>query len=273
MKLGTTGALRALGLAAVIGATLIRGLGGGSAWASDALHHESWSWNGHVAAGRTLAIHGINGAIVAEPGTGDAVEVAAEKTSKRSDTRDVRIEVKQDSDGITICAVYPGKSTPCEKASFGFHKRADDVEVEFRVRVPAGVTFEASTVNGAVAARALRGPVKASTVNGRCEIETTGRGEASTVNGSVDASIGRLTANDAVDLSTVNGSITLRLPQDANAEIDGSTVNGSIQTDFPVTVEGKWGPRHMHATIGRGGAKVSASTVNGGIHLVRSVAQ
>ena len=26
-----------------------------------------------------------------------------------------------------------------------------------------------------------------------------------------------------------------------------------METDFPVTVSGKWGPRNMHGTVGRGG--------------------
>ena len=141
------------------------------------------------------------------------------------------------------------------------------MQVDFKVRVPAGVTFDANTVNGAVTARSLSGPVRAHTVNGTCDIETAQSGEASTVNGNVTARIGRVAAADRLDFSTVNGSITLRLPDRFDADLAGSTVNGSISTDFPVTVQGKWGPRSMHGTIGRGGAKLKASTVNGSIRL------
>jgi DUF4097 and DUF4098 domain-containing protein YvlB len=139
------------------------------------------------------------------------------------------------------------------------------------VKVPAGVTFDANTVNGGIAARALGGPVRAHTVNGACDIETSQSGEASTVNGSVRATLGRVAADDRLDFSSVNGSITLRLPDRFDADLSGSTVNGSIESDFPVTVKGKWGPRNMHGTIGRGGARLSASTVNGSIKLVQRV--
>ena len=27
-------------------------------------------------------------------------------------------------------------------------------------------------------------------------------------------------------------------------EVSASTVNGSMTTDFPLTIRGKWGPRH-----------------------------
>jgi hypothetical protein len=44
-------------------------------------------------------------------------------------------------------------------------------------------------------------------------------------------------------------------------------VNGSITTDFPLTVQGKWGPRKAHGTIGGGGRELSLETVNGSVEL------
>jgi hypothetical protein len=264
---------RTLRLLAAIGATLIGIAVGSDSWAGEpVLKHETWNWNGTLAAGRTLAIHGVNGEIVAEPSTGDKVEVAAEKSSKKDNTAEVKLEVVQDSDGITICAVYPGQGSACtgKSHSSSWHKN-NDTQVDFHVKVPAGVTFEANTVNGGVTTRALSGPVNAHTVNGSCEIETAASGEASTVNGNVRATLGKVPAGEKLDFSSVNGSITLRLPSAFDADLTGSTVNGSISTDFPVTVQGKWGPRSMHGTIGKGGAKLNASTVNGSIKLTQRV--
>jgi DUF4097 and DUF4098 domain-containing protein YvlB len=156
--------------------------------------------------------------------------------------------------------------------SFGFSDRANDVEVNFRIRVPAGVAFVANNENGAVRALGLTGPVKVHTVNGECELETAGSGEASTVNGSVRATIGRLSPHDGLAFSTVNGSVTLALPAAADADVSCSTVNGAVRSDFPATISGRGGPRHADATLGRGGAKVSASTVNGSIRLLRLAA-
>ncbi len=254
-----------------IGATLIGFVaGGGDAWARVAgSRHESWSWNGTLAAGRTLEINGVNGTIVAEPGPGDHVVVTAEKTGRRHDPALVKIVVQQDSDGIVICAVYPGKSSPCRHLGFGFDDRANDVEVDFHVTVPAGVALTANNVNGEVRVTGLTGKVKARTVNGACTIETAGSGQASTVNGAVRASIGRLGPNDELSFHTVNGSITLQLPHNANAEISSSTVNGSILTDFPISIHNGWGPKSANGTLGRGGARLNAHTVNGSIRLER----
>jgi len=60
------------------------------------------------------------------------------------------------------------------------------------------------------------------------------------------------------------------LPASADLEVDASTVNGSMSTEFPLTIRGKWGPRHMSGTIGRGGRYLSLSTVNGNMNLRRA---
>lgn len=259
---------RSLRLLAAIGATLIGLAVGSDTWAggNDGRRHEAWNWSGAIGAGRTLAIHGVNGDIEAVASSGDRIEVVADKSGKRSDPATVKIEVVEDSDGVTICAVYPGQGSPCTGKGKGSRNNSD-VQVNFTVRVPAGVTFAANTVNGDVEARSLGGPVRAHTVNGSCDIETSQSGEAATVNGNVRARLGRLDDRDELDFSSVNGNVTLLLPASFDADLEGRTVNGSIETDFPVTVSGKWGPRNMHGIVGRGGAKLSASTVNGSISL------
>jgi DUF4097 and DUF4098 domain-containing protein YvlB len=59
------------------------------------------------------------------------------------------------------------------------------------------------------------------------------------------------------------------MPAAVDADVSCSTVNGEVRSDFPATSSGRWGPHHTGATLGRGGAKVSASTVNGSIWLQR----
>jgi len=44
-------------------------------------------------------------------------------------------------------------------------------------------------------------------------------------------------------------------------------VNGSIETDFPLTVTGRLGPRRVTGTIGNGGRRLALETVNGSIRL------
>jgi DUF4097 and DUF4098 domain-containing protein YvlB len=67
----------------------------------------------------------------------------------------------------------------------------------------------------------------------------------------------------------VNGSITVTFAGDVNADVTASTVNGGINTDFPLEVRGRFGPRRVSGTIGTGGRELALSTVNGAIHLRR----
>src|SRR6266536_1229595 len=177
---------------------------------------DEFHWKGKVAPGKAIEIKGVNGDVRAVAGSGD-VEVTAVKHARRSDPGEVKIEVVQHEDGVTICAVYPSdgrRENTCEAGDGGhMNVRDNDVTVDFTVRVPAGVRFVGTTVNGA---------------------------------------------------------ITLELPADLSTEVRATTVNGDIQTDFPLMVTGRLGPRSLRGTIGSGGRRLALETVNGSIRLRKS---
>jgi DUF4097 and DUF4098 domain-containing protein YvlB len=79
--------------------------------------------------------------------------------------------------------------------------------------------------------------------------------------------MGRADWADELDFSTVNGRITLILPAQLNTDVRASTVNGEMESDFPMTVSGRFGPRRWRGTIGTGGRSLNLSTVNGEIRL------
>ncbi len=233
-----------------------------------------FQWRGRLASGKTIEIKGVNGDVTAEPSDDDHVEVIAAKRSSRSDPDEVSIEVLEHEGGVTICALYPsarrGRSNECGAGDDGhMNGENNDVRVRFTVRVSRGVRFAGRTVNGAVLAESLDSDVLARTVNGDIELSTRGLAEASTVNGSIEASLGRSDWPAGLEFSTVNGRIALRLPADVGAEVRAKTVNGDMEFDFPVTVTGRFGPRQVSGTIGSGGPVLDLSTVNGGISLLR----
>jgi hypothetical protein len=242
-------------------------LGTGAAQAQD-----NFEWKGRLARGKTLEIRGVNGDVLASAAAGEEASVVAVKQEgRRGDPADVRIEVVEHADGVTICAVYPpgrrGRENECQPGGSRNETRDNDTEVEFTVRVPAGVRFIGATVNGDVRARSLQSDAEVSTVNGGVDLATTGRAEASTVNGSIDAVMGVASWSGHLDFHTVNGGITLELPAGVKAEVEAETVNGQISTDFPLTVSGRFGPRRVNGTIGGGGPPLSLRTVNGSIRL------
>jgi len=233
---------------------------------------EDFSWHKQMAPGQTLEIKGVNGDVRAVYATGDEASVTATKHARRSDPESVEIKVVEHEGGVTICAVYPSphnrEPNECVPGEHGRNNTEDnDVSVTFTVHVPKGVNYVARTVNGDVGAADLRSDVTALTVNGGIRISTSGHAEATTVNGSIDAVMGDANWDDDVAFTTVNGGITLSLPGEINAQLRASTVNGDIDTDFPVTVQGRFGPRRISGTLGRGGHELSLTTVNGSITL------
>ncbi len=234
---------------------------------------QDFEWSGRVGRGKTIEVVGVNGPVRAMATSGDQVLVTARKREgRRGDPDDVRIEVVEHGDGVTICAVYPSRDrdepNECRPHGRGRNSvRNNDTKVEFTVRVPAGVDFVGRTVNGDVEADDLSGDVKVVTVNGDVEVSTSGVAECSTVNGDVYASLGSADWSGNLKFSTVNGTITVELPSGVGADVRASTVNGHIETDFPLTVRGRWGPREMRGTIGGGGPELRLETVNGSIRL------
>jgi hypothetical protein len=234
---------------------------------------QDFHWTGHLAAGKRLEIKGVNGSIRAMAATGDEIDVSARKTSRRSDPDEVKIEVVPSDEGVTICAVYPtGRharyENSCEPGN-DWHSSTDnnDVNVDFTIRLPAGIVFSGQTVNGDVEAEHLGSDAEVSTVNGSIDVSAAGHVEARTVNGSIRAAMGRADWQSEAEFTTVNGGITLTLPDDLSAEVRAETVNGDLETDFPLTVTGRFGPRHMRGTIGHGGRQLRLTTVNGSIRL------
>jgi hypothetical protein len=235
---------------------------------------EDFHWAGSVAKGAAVEVKGVNGGITATGTSGGQVEVTAIKKGRRSDPSEVKIEVVEHPGGVTICAVYPavdGRENKCAPGSGGrMNVKNNDVNVEFQVKVPAGVRFVGRTVNGGISASGISADAEATTVNGGVEIEAGGTARATTVNGGITARLGRADWDGTLKLTTVNGGIDVAVPTGLNAELKASTVNGDIQTDFPVTMSGRISKRHVQGTIGSGGRLLEMETVNGSIELKKA---
>ena len=237
-----------------------------------------FAWKGRVAQGKTIEIRGVHGDVRAIVSTGPEVEVTAVKRARRSDPEDVEIRVVEHGDGVTICTIYPpsrrsrrDRENWCGPGESHNNTDDNDVRVEFTVKVPAGVRFTGATVNGDVLVESLKSDVEAATVNGSIDVSTTGYAEATTVNGSIRAAMSSANWPTRLDFHTVNGGITLELPDNVSADVEAQTVNGDVSTDFPLMVQGRFGPRRVTGKIGNGGPRLSLETVNGSIRLRKAL--
>jgi hypothetical protein len=236
---------------------------------------QPFNWQGKLAAGKTIEVITTNGHVEASGVSGGGIQVTATKRAGRhGDPDDVDIKVVEHDGGVTICAVYPSprgdRPNECRPGGRGRNEtRNNDVEVDFDVKVPAGVKFVGRSVNGSVDVESLSSDAEAYTVNGDVRVTATGVVEANTVNGSIVATMGRGDWSDGLAFETVNGSVTLTMPQDLSADLEMETVNGSIESDFPITVTGKVNPQQLRGRVGQGGRDLDIKTVNGSIRLRR----
>ncbi len=233
---------------------------------------EDFHWTGRLAEGKILEIKGLNGDVTVERASGSEIEVTATARARRSDPSEVRIEMVEHDEGLTFCAVYPTprgeRENYCGPGSEGrMNNRNNDTDVEFLVRLPDGVRLAGRTVNGDVEALGLRADVVVATVNGDVDVSTTGYAEANTVNGSIEARMGRMDPEGGLSFKTVNGSVTLDLPDDVDANLDARWVNGGLDSDLPLRLNGRISRHRAEGMLGNGGPELSVATVNGSIRI------
>ena len=138
---------------------------------------QDFRWTGKLAQGKTLEVRGVNGDVDATLASGSDIEVTAVKRGRDDDPAEVKVEVVEHGDGVTICAVYPdrrGRNRCAPGNGYKMNTEDNDVSVHFTVRLPAGVKLDAHTVNGSVEADGLRSDIEVATVNGEVQASTTG---------------------------------------------------------------------------------------------------
>jgi hypothetical protein len=235
-----------------------------------------YRWNGSLAAGQVLEVKGISGSVHAMRASGDRFEVVATKHGRRSDFDEVEIDMVEHADGVTVCALYPGRrgrTASCESGDSNNGNMRDlDVEVEFEVHVPAGVNFVGRSVSGDVEAVGLSGDVEAFSVSGDIDITTSGIAQGSTVSGDISVTMGRGTWDGTLEFHTVSGDVDIALPQDLRADVFFESLSGELQSDFAITMEGRRSQfigQNIRGTIGGGGGSLSLKSVSGDVNVTR----
>ena len=220
-----------------------------------------------------LSVDNVNGRIEIAGWDRNEVSIKALKHGKTPESVEaVKIKVESSPDEISIHTEQPSSKTGFPSSWFGFKDSSrNDATVEYAIQVPRNAQLKnISSVNGKIVIDAVAGDIEASTVNGEAQIKNAaGDLKLSTVNGRIKAELASLGNGQSVSLSTVNGQIEATLPANANAEVSANTLNGSLSSDFPALVVQKEFPvsKKLKGTLGNGGGRVKASTVNGGIHF------
>jgi DUF4097 and DUF4098 domain-containing protein YvlB len=217
-----------------------------------------------------VSVENVNGRIDAAAWEKNYLKVRAVKKASGSDAeetlRTTEIRVRKEENEITIETVSPKR-----RKLFGIFDFGDrHAQVDYEIRVPAGMETRFETCNGRVEAVGLEAAIACDAVNGGITVrDAAGPVKATTVNGSVRIEFrGPLKASH---LETVNGSVEVVFDRTSGMEYRLETVNGRIEgSNIELDVEGKYGPREARGSWNGGGETLRCETINGSIRLKAS---
>lgn len=130
---------------------------------------------------------------------------------------------------------------------------------------------DASSVDGEVRLTDIVGDIGAESVDGNIIIQAQSANvDASTVDGDIYYA-GTIRDAGRYDLATHDGTITISVPEGANATVTVASFNGEFEASFPVQITPRQTgrDRRFSFTIGTGSARVQLETFDGQVLLRR----
>ena len=212
-----------------------------------------------------VVISNVNGSIGIRTADTDQVSLKAVKTASNADKlRATTIAIDESPGRIEIKTEFPKR---------GWFEWGNGASVSYRLTVPGGADVRATSVNGTIKIRGIRGQTDTRTVNGSVRsTDVGGSVSAETVNGSLHVGYMKVDQVGNNSLKTVNGSLQVSLPSGVNGRFRAETENGSIHTEFPLQIrKAKYGGQQsIHDQLGESGATFSFATVNGSIKILKN---
>ena len=136
-----------------------------------------------------------------------------------------------------------------------------------------GVTgdVDANTVSGALEAQGINGKLNFNTVSGDLTLADgwLERLDANGLSGDVTADID-LDPLGGMQVTTVSGEVTLRLPAEADARVNLHSLSGDVRSEFTeLRRSSAAASRSVSGSLGAGSGHVSVTTVSGRVILLR----
>ncbi len=199
------------------------------------------------------------------------------------DRQDAEFEVSVADGQRSI--ITPSGPKPLTAGGYAFEVEENDnritVDTDWRsnrvvvtAKIPTRAELDLSISNdGEIIVRNVRGRLQLENMNG--PITATGIAGsviAESVSDDIDIAFTELASDEAVSLSSINGNLTVALPESTGAELHIDTARGEIRSDFEVDV--KPSRPIVERTEGRRGVEVRIESVivadvNGGGPVIR----
>lgn len=230
-------------------------------------------WSKSLPAGQWVRIHNVSGDVKVTAVDGDRVDIVGIRRGGGAfDEDDVRVDVHEGRDGVTVCALWGSDSWCDDRGSHieshgeGRRRRGS---VDFEVRLPRRLKLSANSVSGDVEVTGTGDELRAGSVSGNVRLERVRAPAVSarSVSGDVHADIEALTGQGDLRFTSVSGDVSLQLPRSLDADFTMKTVSGELDSDFQLTLQGGMSRRTLSGRIGRGGRELYLTTVSGDVRL------
>jgi DUF4097 and DUF4098 domain-containing protein YvlB len=193
---------------------------------------------------RVVDLKNIAGSIEVAGTGANTISIDATKSGSSMDAlARTHIDVESGNGELHIHTTY-------DQSNEGWFGRSNGGSVAYRLRVPAGIDVQVENVSGSVSLTGLKSSVTASAVSG-----------------SVDASLGRVTGNRRVKLSSISGSVGVSVAKNSDVSVAARTISGSISQFMDGQVHKGYAGADSSARLGSGTAVMNLSTVSGSITI------
>jgi beta-lactamase regulating signal transducer with metallopeptidase domain len=226
-------------------------------------------WQGRIPAGKRIEVHTVRGHIHAELASGDQAEIVVFQRGRRAGQEPIKVELKEDGEGVLACPQYGTGVEGCWPAKEE-EEAAKKLQIDFVVRVPAGVRWTGNTYEGDIEAMGLHSVVAAGAIDGHIQISTTEHAHASNVNGDIDVAFGSSSWSGDLEFQSVKGNIDLVLPADLSAAVEAQAGKGKVSASFPLAKAGSsWAVSRGLGQVGEARRTLTVKTVEGNVSLRR----
>jgi uncharacterized secreted protein with C-terminal beta-propeller domain len=211
-----------------------------------------------------FALKGINGNVeIIGIDETDSVKIWGKRLVRSGSYEDAEYHLEQLSVHVETYDHEIGVKTKQPNESNG-----RSYEVEYHVRLPKSLKIIMENVNGQVAIANMENEIQTALVNGNIHVDTKKGGcQTSVVNGNIYGEVSLLD-REQCSLNSVNGNITLVLPNTSSCRIEASVVNGNIVlTDLDIH-NLNTSKTSVSGVVGEGSAGVRVQTINGNVELI-----
>jgi len=175
----------------------------------------------------TLKIRIGRGDLVVRAGDGPAITIQSDSAAP---------EHAVDSDGLRVLTAASSYSFT-EKdnvGTFDYGAENPGKSGEFQITVPRNTAIVVNNIwGGDIACSGIGGDIDIRSLNGEVRLdEISGGALVESTNGEIRAAIREVHEGRPLSFTSVNGSVSIRVPADSKANVRLRTQNGEIKTDF-----------------------------------------